>query len=113
MAGPLRGRDDPTSSQPLAPGTSEHPTTVQNGISGSQRDSVVRPSLRCKAKTPLAGCGVRAGYLAYSTVWLEVDLASKLEDSRVKCRRHLAESAVAKVGADGIELRMVPGVEGF
>ena len=64
-------------------------------------------------KKPARTVWCASGVHCLLRVWLEVDLASKLEDSRVKCRRHLAESAVAKVGADDIELRMVPGVEGF
>ena len=44
---------------------------------------------------------------------LEVDLPSELEDSRVKRRGVLSKAGVTKVGIHGVELSMVPRVEGF
>ena len=53
------------------------------------------------------------GKLPTPGVWLEVDLSSELEDSRVKGRSDLAEPAVTEGAIHGVELSMVPGVEGF
>jgi hypothetical protein len=35
-------------------------------------------------KNPARRCGVRAGSIAYSGLWLEVDLASELKNSRIE-----------------------------
>ena len=94
----------------------------RDGTAGShRRANVSRNTLRnplstlftAENKNPARRVWCASGVHCLLQGWLEVDLASKLEDSRVKCRRHLAESAVAEVSADVIELRMVPGVEGF
>jgi hypothetical protein len=66
-----------------------------------------------KQKPRSQGVVCERGKLPTPGVWLEVDLAPELEDSGVKGRGDLAETAVAEVGIHGIELGVVPRVEGF
>src|SRR5208282_442808 len=66
-----------------------------------------------KQKPRSLGVMCERGKLPTPGVWLEVDLSSKLEDSRVKGRSDLAEPAVTEACIHVVELSMVPGVEGF
>ena len=71
--------------------------------------------MRCSRKQESRSQGVvcERDKLPTPGVWLEVDLSSELEDSRVKRRGHLAESAVAKIGVHCVQLGVIPGVERF
>src|SRR5580692_3162968 len=66
-----------------------------------------------KQKPRSLGVVCERGKLPTPGVWLEVDLSSKLEDSRVKGRSDLAKVRRAKASAYLVKLRVIPRVEGF
>jgi hypothetical protein len=62
------------------------------------------------ARTVICANGARPNYCG---VVLEVQFSTELNDSRIESGGNLAESAIAKIIADGVELGVIPGVERF
>jgi hypothetical protein len=80
---------------------------------GSNRPRSNRARLAPKKQNPARTVSDASGASCNFPGWLEVNLSAELQDSRVEGRGELAKTAIAQGRTHPVELRMVPGVEGF